>query len=255
LDGLLTGAGPHGSGDSLVLTKDNLDTAVAQAIGFFDGSRDSHALLWLDVMHRRFGIEQFADALQHYDQLLTEEPEQAPLRRVFRRLADRDNPLQPEDWTAVSHPSDRIVVSALYCDRVGLPPSFPEVLARAASKGGYYLTHVLLAWFWIRENGYESALPDGFVSNVYSANAAIINDDPTIVSDLRLEAAAFLWLAGQGALIDAAFVERVVASQNEDGGWGASQDGRSGSDWHSTTLGLLFLLHMKFAAGSGTQHP
>ena len=90
-------------------------------------------------MHRRFGIKEFADALPRYDRVLIEQPEQAPLRRVLRRFADRDNPLQPDDWDAVTLQSDRIIVCALYCDRLGLPRSFPEMLDKAASAGGTIL--------------------------------------------------------------------------------------------------------------------
>ena len=225
-------------------TEEDLNTAVANAIDFFKESREPHALLWLAVMHRRFGIEQFADALQRYDRVLIEQPEQAPLRRVLRRFADRNNPLQPEDWDAVTNPSDRLIVCALYCDRLGLPSSFAEMLHKAASAGGYYLPHVILTWFWMQENGCGLALPEGFMGGVYSASAAIINNDPMMVSDLRLEVAAFLYLVGQGKRVDDVFVERVVASQNGDGGWGNSRDEHGGSDWHSTILGLLLLLHV-----------
>lgn len=225
-----------------------LDTAIANAIDFFAASREPHALLWLDVMHRRFGVEAFADALQRFDQALTGQPEQLPILRVFRRIADPENPLRAEDLQAVSHPSDLIVAYALYCDRTALPPVYPKALYRAATEGGYYLTHALLAWVLIQENGYELALPDGFIDEVYSATAAIVNNDPTIVSDLRLEAAAFLYLAGQGARIDDVFVDRVLQSQKDDGGWGGSRAGQEGSDWHSTILGLLLLLQVKFPA-------
>ena len=231
-------------------TEEDLQNAIANAIDFFEGSREPYALLWLDVMHRRFGIEEFADALQRYDQVLTEQPEQLPLRHMFRRIADYDNPLQAEDLQAVSLPSDRIIAYALYCDRLGLPSDYSEMLDRAVSQGGYHLTHVLLAWIWIQENGCELALPDGFIDDMYRANSAIINNNPRVVDDLKLEAAAFLYLAGQGALVDDSFVDRVITSQNDDGGWGVSSDGQGDSYWHSTILGLLLLLHVEFPADS-----
>ena len=230
----------------------NLQNAIANAIDFIEDTQEPYALLWLDVMHRRFGIEEFADALQRYDQVLTEQPEQLPLRHVFRRIADYDNPLQAEDLQAVSLPSDRIIAYALYCDRLGLPSDYSEMLDRAVSQGGYHLTHVLLAWIWVQENGCELALPDGFIDDMYRANAAIINSDPMTVDDLKLEAAAFLYLAGQGGLVDDSFVERVIVSQNDDGSWGHSSDDQEESywHWHSTILGLLLLLHVEFPADS-----
>ena len=190
-------------------------------------------------------IREFADALQRYDRVLIEQPEHAPLRRVLRRFADRDNPLRPEDWDAVTLQSDRMLVCALYCDRLGLPASFAEMLQKAASAGGYNLTHVILTWCWVKDNGCGISLPEGFMERVFRASAAIINGDPMTVSDLRLEAAAFLYLAGRGALVDDVFVERVMATQNGDGGWGKHEDQQGRSDWHSTVLGLLLLLHLK----------
>ena len=233
----------------LLHPKPDLSRAVARAIDFFRDSREPYALLWLDVIYRRFGVAEFADALQRYDQVLAERPEQAPLLRVFRRIADHDNQLQAEDLQKVTNELDLITVPALYCDRLGLPDDYPATLEKAVSRGGYMLTHVLLALIWIHENGCEVQLPEGFIEEVYHANAALINDDP-VVNDLELEAAAFLYLAGQGALVNYAFVERVIAVQNDDGGWRYSSDVPGESNWHPTILGLLLLLHVRFPSDS-----
>jgi hypothetical protein len=227
-----------------LLTEKDWQDAIATAIAFFARSREPFALLWLDVMHRRFGIPQFADALQRFDRVLAEQPQQLPLLRVFRRMADRDNPLLLDDMDAVTHPSDRLVVCALYCDRLGLSPSFfIEMLDKAANAGGYYLTHALLAVIWMREYGAEAELPAAFVENLYRANAALINADARTVSDVKLEAAAFLYFAGQGGRVDGTFIESVLRTQQRDGGWGKSRNGTS--DWHATILALLLLLHVR----------
>jgi hypothetical protein len=221
-----------------------LEHAVANAIGFFSASREPFALLWLDVIHRRFGIEPFSDALSRFDSVLATQPKESSLLRVFRRMAARDNPLRLEDMDAVTHPSDRLVVCALYCDRLGLSPSFfASMLEQAVRAGGYYLTHALLAVIWMREFGGELGLPAEFVDTLYRANAALISAEPSAVNDLKLEAAAFLEFAGQGARVDRAFVDSVLLAQQSDGGWGKSRDGRS--DWHATILGLLLLLHLR----------
>jgi len=77
---------------------------------------------------------------------------------------------------------------------------------------------------------------------MYQANAELINTDST-VTDIEMEAAAFLCLAGQSELIDSSFVDCVYASQAADGSWGGTN-----KRWHTTVLGLLFLLHTEFPA-------
>lgn len=234
-----------------MLTEADVSSRVANAVGFLERAREPHALLFLDILHRRFGIEAFANSLDRYDQVLRERPKQAPWLRVFRRIADADNPLQPDDWDHVTLPKDRLLASALYCDRLGLPPSFADVLDKAVNEGGYSLTHALLAWTWIQENGCELTLPDGFVDRMCRAVAAVIDSDPTTINDLKLEAAAFLCLARQSRLVDLGFVWRVMEIQNDDGGWGRPDEGAGDPDsssWHSTILALMLLLHVRFPA-------
>lgn len=217
----------------------NYSITVANAIKFFEWSQEPDAMLWLDVMHRRFGIEEFANSLQRFDQLIQLYPDKLSESRPFRRIADYNNPISAEDLKRVKNDLDVITLPALYCDRRDLPSNYPVVLEEGVSSGGYQLTHVLLAWIWIQENGCELELPDGFIEDMYLANAALINTDP-VVTDLELEAAAFLCLAGQSELVDDSFLEQVIASQDIDGGWGSSKR------WHTTILGLLYLLHVEF---------
>lgn len=233
-----------------MLNEQQVRSVVANAIVFINHTREPYGLLFLDVMHRRFRVPQFADALERYDEVLTERPKEAPLLRVLRRIADADNPLRPDDWEHVLIHGDRILVSALYCDRLGLPAWFADVLGNAVKAGGYALTHALLAWTWIQDNRCKLAVPEGFVEEMYRAVVAILEDRPTMVNDLKLEAAAFLCLARQGARVDRRFVQHVVGIQNHDGGWGKLDDADPAkpheSSWHSTILALLLLLHLEF---------
>jgi hypothetical protein len=223
---------------------DALQRAVTSAINFIKGTSDPYALLFLDVMHRRFRIAEFADALQRYDQVVVEGWREEALLRLFRRIADYNNQLRPGDFDAVYIDNDRLTVPALYCNRQGLPPNYTVMLDEAVRNGRYLLTHALLACIWIQENGCEVPMPDGFIEDMFHANAALIGDDP-VVDDLELEAAALLYLAGQGALVDHAFVEHVIAVQNYDGGWLPSSDTAGESHWHATVFGLLILLHVE----------
>ena len=238
---------------SRVLTQAEVKSTVANAIAFLQKTREPHALLFMGLIYRRCGIKEFANALELYDEVLPEHPERAAVLRVYRRMVDANNPLQPEDWEHVTIPTDRLLVSALYCDRLGLPESFAEALSRAVSQGRYAATHALLAWIWVQENRCPLPTPEGFLETMHGTVAAIIDEDPTSVNDIKLEAGAFLCLAHQVGRVDLGFVRRVVACRNDDGGWGRPAEGAGKPDessWHSTILALVILLHVRFEEGT-----
>ena len=219
---------------------------IASAINFLKDTKEPDALLMLNVIYRRFGISEFADSLQRYDQMMVEDSLKSPVEmRLFRRIAVYNNTPQAGDLEAVSFDVDQVTVPALYCDQLGLPSDYATQLVKAATSGEYMLTHALLAWIWIQENGCEMQLPDGFVEDLYLANARLIDDDD-VVTDLELDAAAFLFFAGQGVLVDDAFVERVMAVQNYDGGWLHNSDEPNVSDWYPSVLALMILLHAEY---------
>ncbi len=234
-----------------MLTDAELKATIANAIAFLQKQREPHALLFMGLIHRRCGVKEFANTLELYDEVLPAHPERAPVLRVLRRMFDASNPIRPEDWERVTLQTDRLLISALYCDRLGLPESFAEALGRAVSQGRYAATHALLAWVWVQENRCPLAVPDGFLERMYGTVAAIIDEDPTTVNDIKLEAGAFLCLARQVARVDLGFVRRVIAFRNDDGGWGRPVEGAGKPDessWHSTILALMILLHVRLPA-------
>jgi hypothetical protein len=223
-----------------MLSEAAVRSAIAKAIDFLEDTREPHALAFMTILHRRCGIEEFADSGKRYDEVLPDHSDR--VLRVFRRIFDANNPIDPDDWKHVVVPTDRLMISALYCDRLGLPPSYAEALSVAVGQGGYAATHALLSWVYVQDNGCELVLPDGFEEEMYRAVAAIIDEDPAVIHDINLEAAAFLCLARQGSRVDRGFVWRVVALQNDDGGWGAVGE----SNWHATVLALMILVHVSF---------
>ena len=232
-----------------MVTQAEVDARVAKAIAFLQRQREPHALLFMGLIHRRYGVAEFADTLERYNAVLPEHPDRAPVLRVFRRMFDANNPIVPEDWEQVKSETDQLLVSALYCDRLGLPPEFAGALERAVSQGGYAATHALLSWVWSQENRYDLAVAEGFLERMYGAVAAIIDEDPTSVNDIKLEAGAFLCLARESQRVDLGFVRRVIAFQNADGGWGVPVEGAGNPDessWHSTILALMILLCVTF---------
>jgi hypothetical protein len=233
-----------------MLTEAQVRTAIANGIKFVNRTREPYGLWFMGMMYIRFKIPEFADALKRYDEEIAARPKEAPVLRVLRRLLDANTPLRPEDWDHVLIHTDQILAVALYCDRLGFPPAYAETLEKGVKAGGYYATHALLAWIWLRDNRCQLDVRDGFAEDLFRANAAILEDQPTIVNDLKLEAAAFLCMARQGKRVDPRFVRHVVSIQRADGGWGKldipNPDNPDESSWHSTTLALLLLLHVEF---------
>jgi hypothetical protein len=219
----------------------DLEVSIEKAIDFLEFSDEPHALLWLDVIYRRFEIQEFANSSQRYDDLLNQLSGEQLQLHAFRRIIDYNNSIQKRDLDRFVG-IDQIVVPALYCDRFGLTDDYSSLLEENIGFGGYELTHVLLAVVWITENGCKIPLSDSVIKNLYRQNAALI-DNNYVVEDLELEAAVFLCLAGQGDLVKPDFIEKVILAQNQDGGWSISGKNQN-SDWHPTILGLLLLLHV-----------
>ena len=201
-----------------MLHEEQVRTAVANGIRFVNRTREPYGLWFMSMMHRLFGVPEFADALKRYDEVVAERPEaEAAVLRVLRRLNDADNPLQPDDWDHVTIMTDQLLACALHCDRLGLPPEYAAALDKGVKAGGYAATHSLLAWIWLHDNRCTLAVRDGFVEDMYNSVQAILDDNPTIVNDLKLEAAAFLCMARQGSRVAPRFIRNVLSIQRSDG--------------------------------------
>lgn len=246
-------------------TNQELQQAINHSITFLKQTEHPIGLMMLNVIYRQFGIAEFSDSLQRYDQLLASNPD--PLSRIWRRIADYNNSVvQPEDFNSVTDQLDRLTIPALYSDRISLPDDYLLRLTVAMedgfisvsqssdgslNSGAYLLTHVLLATIWLENNNCSLQLPEDFTTNLYQMNAALIGDGSQ-VNDIQLEAAAFLYQAGQGNLINPDFVQNVIAAQFTDGGWSIKQNEPSKTDWHPSVLALMILLHVAYPDAS---HP
>jgi len=245
-------------------TNHELQQAIDRSFTYLRQTQHPIGLLMLNIIYRQFAIAEFEDSLQRYDQLWASSTD--PLIRVWRRIADYNtSTVQPEDFNAVTDPLNRLTIPALYSDRRSLPEDYMNQLIDAMDRGyisliqstdsgslddgAYLLTHVLLATIWLQENNCSLQLSDDFTSSLCQMNAALVGDGSQ-VDDIQLEAAAFLYQAGQGNLVHPDFAENVIAAQNSDGGWSWVSGTPNDSDWHPSVLALMFLLHVKYPATS-----
>ena len=243
-----------------------LQQAINHAIIYLNQTEHPIGLMMLNVIYRQFGIQEFKNTLQRYDQLYASSTD--PLIPIWRRIADYDtSAVKPEDFDAVTDPLNRLTIPALFSDRKSLPDDYVDQLTNAVATGfddvskstdsanindgAYLLTHVLLATIWLQNNNCSLQLPEGFTSDLYEMNAALIGDGSQ-VDDIQLEAAAFLYEAGQGNLVNPNFVQNVIDAQFTDGGWFADQEAPYHTDWHPSVLALMILLHVAHPA---TSHP
>jgi hypothetical protein len=243
-----------------------LQQAINHAITYLNQTEHPIGLMMLNVIYRQFGIQEFKDTLQRYDQLYASSND--PLIPIWRRIADYDtSTVKPEDFDAVTDPLNRLTIPALFSDRKSLPDDYVDRLTNAVATGfddvskstdaanindgAYLLTHALLANIWLQNNNCSLQLPEGFISSLYEMNAALIGDGSQ-VDDIQLEAAAFLYEAGQGNLINPNFVQNVMDAQFTDGGWFADQEAPYHTAWHPSVLALMMLLHVAHPA---TSHP
>jgi hypothetical protein len=219
-----------------------MENEIDKAIEFMAKSNEPDAILINNVLYRQFGIAQFSDSLQKYDQVTAGETD--PTLKLFRRIASYDNPVDPSDFNSLQYDVDKITVPALYSDRQPLPANYSEMLQAGLEGGDYLTTHTLLATLWLKENNCTVALPANFTNSLYQATAALISNSSDL-TDVEIEAAALLYEAGQGQLVSSSFIHLVMTNQKADGGWPATSIiNPNDSYWHSTVLALMLLLNV-----------
>lgn len=232
---------------SLKQNDEALQRAISHGIAYLREIKEPMGLLMLNVMYRQFGIEEFNNSLQRFDQQLASNPD--PISRIFRRIADYNNVVQSKDFLSVTDQLDRLTIPALYSDRMTLPDDYLSQLADSVKGGSNLLTHTLLATIWMQNNNCSLELPKDFKSTLYQDNALLIGDSSR-VNDIELEAAAFLYQAGQGKLVNPVFVQSIITTQYTDGGWSTTQDTPYNTNWHPSILALMILLYVEHPAAT-----
>ena len=201
-------------------------------------------ILLADVLARRFAINELSDQWQRYE-LILQSSDDAQLR-VFQRLGDAAARVDRATIESLEG-MDAYTSPALHCLSHPLPEDFYERLNNALAAGRYETAHVLLAIIFLKDIGCEINIEADFMEAVLSANAALIDENHTLLTDLEMEAAAFLSYSGQANRIPEGFLEAVLSQQLPSGGWkwatNLSDDSVNG---HTSSLALWYLLENLF---------
>ncbi len=132
-------------------------------------------------------------------------------------------------------------VYAANCDNLSLPKNFWNTMQDNYGRGEYDLTHVALAFRFIRDNNCD--IPDSakvLESQVNRGMLAIAGGSATI-ADLRYEAIAFLLLSGNRSDVKQEWIDQIAKEQMPNGGWAAEIGSKTAND-HSTVLAMWALL-------------
>ena len=209
---------------------------VADALNWMaraDHGTDYTSPLFLPYLHRAFGLD--------YDTELIERAREEASEDLlpFFRMVDEAVVSTQERIDA----TDRFgwpLLTALYCDRFGLPIDFLNRIEAQSLGTPYELTHAALGLDWAIEMGCLQS--DEVAPTITEQNDALVRvvEQVGFSSEATLEAIGILLHRGEQTLVDPEWVDTIRSQQHDDGGWGY---GERGSNLHATVLALWVLLH------------
>jgi hypothetical protein len=138
---------------------------------------------------------------------------------------------------------------ALHCDILGVPEMWANHWDQALRKGGHAITYALLEAVFARERGCPLPRSPAYVARLEREVAALIVPDGR-TSNLEIEAAWILTLAGRGSMVARSFLGDVLDAQWNDGGWAVDETKRE-TGWEPTAHAVLWLTEQLDAPKAG----
>lgn len=159
----------------------------------------------------------------------------------FSRLVDAGYRPPKNAIAAVRNPIDNFTLSALYCDRQGLPDDFFQRAEQLMDGRGYALTHAALGTKWAHELGCLNAALAAKLMAKERALLARVGAENEMPSDLAIEALAMLYYLDAPELVKQEDLENLIATQHTLGAWQPKSDVFELNN-HTTILALWVLL-------------
>lgn len=163
--------------------------------------------------------------------------------RAFLGLVIEGRQLSPADFASLQG-LNAITMRAVFCHQYPFDDAYIDSLEALVPAGGYDTTHALLTLMWAIDNdcalpaSYDPQLFDDTIRAVYAIAAA-----HDIVTDLRVEAMAFMAAAGRLDLIRPVWLAQLLDAQEASGAWkDAPADAQPSG--HTTALAYWFLLQL-----------
>ena len=233
----------------------------------------------LDYLQRKFGLDE-SFAAEEIINLEKADQDSKVLMALYARLVregyklgDIDIPIEDvslfadyqrkEDETLVTANTlaylgtslSGAMLRAMYCDQAAVDEAFVNEVVRQAretefkgstnSFGGYVVSHMVLAYKWLKENGCAEAFESlAGIEEELAGLLAVMVDDQQVVTDLGMEAVALLHYLGRSDQIKEEWPEAIAAAQMPEGCWDR-QGGQSATpvpQGHPTAFALWVLL-------------
>lgn len=182
-----------------------------------------------------------ADAAQERRATAELDPEEAAMVRMADPATIADATLADE---FAPGSTTATLARVLRCDEDPLTDADVVALDALVDGGGYDATHAALAIMWLDELGCVVAdAAERHQRLVEGIGAELATADE--VTDLAVEQSAVLHYLGVGDRVPDDWLDRVLAAQRTDGGWGERV-----STWHMTLLAVWTIL-AETGAGDG----
>ena len=155
-------------------------------------------------------------------QLAGDANETIRLQARQRLLGPVATPPADSDLSALVDMRTRITAQALYCDVYPPDATWYQAVDAEIANGGAGANAALLAMKWMTELNCTPRIDDTWLENLLGTVYAAINLGDGTLDAVDIEAMAYLAHAGREDLIDPAWVNVLLATQNPDGGWALS---------------------------------
>lgn len=212
-------------------------------------------LAFLDMLQRKFGLHKRYSIAESFSAERRGDANTGAMT-TFGRITDPGQQCDISKLPAVisMNPSISMMLKALYCDQNPVPNSYFTSLTGLFDlylkteprtlDTEYGVTHAVLAYQWLKENGCMADTPGfaDFQAKIAPALTDIITKGG-MRRDVGYESVAMMYYAGCGDAVDKAWLDEVAAAQQADGGWAYAHDPEKGvSDGRPTVLALWALL-------------
>lgn len=225
---------------------ERIETALAAAVAYVaanPASMPEDVLAQLDVMRRMHGLQlPYSPSALLMTRVLNAPPGSEAALHAYRRLVDPHFVLERARFAQLDG-FDAVTIRSLYCHHYPLDEADMTGIETLVRSGGYGATHALLALIWALDNGcaMPAALDAELLDEVIREVRGVAADGP--VTDLRLEALAMLAATGRHDLLQAQWIDDMLAAQQPDGSWKADPASPAASG-HSTGVALWLLMQL-----------